>query len=98
MASNPSSDGQTRDGLMRADGGATLAPMAWAPRAPVATQDDSVDLASLWTTIKERWRVVLGVAVVLTAAVMVHTALSYMEFKAVGRLYLGELDAKGKGG
>jgi tyrosine-protein kinase Etk/Wzc len=50
----------------------------------------------LFSILRRRYRVVLGVGASTFALVMALTLLSTMEFEASSRLYLGELDAKAR--
>jgi tyrosine-protein kinase Etk/Wzc len=49
----------------------------------------------LWATLRQHYRFVLGVALAAFALVMTVTLTSGMTFRAVGRLYLGELEDSG---
>jgi tyrosine-protein kinase Etk/Wzc len=56
---------------------------------------DSLDIHQLWHTIRQGLPLVLGVAIAVFTTVMVATLLSRMQFRSVGRLYLGELESSG---
>jgi uncharacterized protein involved in exopolysaccharide biosynthesis len=55
---------------------------------------DSLDIHQLWHTIRQGLPLVLGVAIAVFTTVMVATLLSRMQFRSVGRLYLGELESR----
>ena len=65
-------------------------------RSATAARSDALDLAQLWSAVRQHYRFVLGVSVVTFALVMAVTLASRMSFRAVGRLYLGELEESGK--
>jgi len=54
---------------------------------------DSLDIHQLWQTIRQNLPLVLGVAAGVFLTVMVATLTSRMQFRSVGRLYLGELES-----
>jgi tyrosine-protein kinase Etk/Wzc len=60
------------------------------PRRP-----DSLDIHQLWHTVRQGLPLVFGVAIAVFATVMVATLMSRMQFRSVGRLYLGELESSG---
>lgn len=53
--------------------------------------EEGFDVGQIWHLLRDNGRVVLGVAGVLFGAVMLLTLASRMEFRASGRLYLGDL-------
>jgi tyrosine-protein kinase Etk/Wzc len=57
---------------------------------------DVIDARQLWTMIYENRRIVLGVAATIFVLAMVATLGAHPEFRASGRLYLGELDERPK--
>ena len=57
---------------------------------------DVVDVVQLWATVRQNYRFVLAVAALSFAVVMAFTLASRMQFRSSGRLYLGELDEKGR--
>lgn len=67
-------------------------------RAPVEDPDpaEGVDVAQLWTAVRERKGFVWTVATLLFCGVMAHTMLSLMTFRSSGRLYLGELELRAR--
>ncbi len=65
------------------------------PEAPPAPAD-VVSIRQILGMIWERWFFVLAFGVLAFAGVMSLTLASGMEFVSSGRLYLGELDAKGR--
>lgn len=58
---------------------------------------DALDLQQLWQTVRQQYRLVLGVALALFVVVMGLTLCSRMQFRGVARLYLGELESAGSG-
>lgn len=58
------------------------------PRA----RSEVLDFAQLWSTTRQHYGFVLGVALATFASVMALTLGSHMQFRSVGRLYLGELE------
>jgi tyrosine-protein kinase Etk/Wzc len=64
---------------------------AWVP----AARSDVLDIAQLWSTVRQHYRFVLGVALATFALVMTVTLASHMKFRSLGRLYLGELEETG---
>jgi len=56
---------------------------------------DALDMQQLWQTVRQQYRLVLGVAVAVFAVVMTLTLCSRMQFRSMGRLYLGELESAG---
>ncbi|HMJ14985.1 MAG TPA: hypothetical protein VK524_26410, partial [Polyangiaceae bacterium] len=67
---------------------------AWPrPYEPSGTAtDDGLDLRQLWNTLREGWLFMVAIAACTLAAVLAVTAVSSMEFRTRGRLYLGELN------
>lgn len=61
------------------------------------TRADALDIQQLWHTVRQQYRLVLGVAFAVFAVVMALTLCSRMQFRAVGRLYLGELESGSSG-
>jgi uncharacterized protein involved in exopolysaccharide biosynthesis/Mrp family chromosome partitioning ATPase len=53
---------------------------------------DTFDVRQLWSTLRQHSGFVIATGVVVFAAVMAVTLLSPMSFRAVSRLYLGELE------
>jgi uncharacterized protein involved in exopolysaccharide biosynthesis len=72
----------------------TKEPSAAGGDAPTR-RPDSLDIHQLWLTIRQGLPLVLGVAIAVFTTVMVATLLSRMQFRSVGRLYLGELESSG---
>jgi tyrosine-protein kinase Etk/Wzc len=72
----------------------TKEPSAAGGDAPTR-RPDSLDIHQLWQTIRQGLPLVLGVAIAVFTTVMVATLLSRMQFRSVGRLYLGELESSG---
>lgn len=72
--------------------------VAWAPTQAsehVDRDEHGIDLQQIGTAlIGAKFRIAL-IAVVVFAAVMVHTALTQMDFRVHGSLYLGELQTRG---
>lgn len=60
--------------------------------------DDRIDLVQLGSTLRDHWRTIAAVTVAVFGVVMAATLMSRMEFSASGSLYLGEIEAKPKGG
>jgi tyrosine-protein kinase Etk/Wzc len=58
--------------------------------------DDGVDLAQLWGTIRDNIRFVVGIGAVVFCGVMFATMMSRMTFRSSGRLYLGELESRAR--
>jgi tyrosine-protein kinase Etk/Wzc len=61
-----------------------------------AAAGDVIDLLAVWTALTERWRFILGMGFLVWLGVMSLTVLARMQFESNGRLYLGELDGKGR--
>jgi len=72
----------------------TKEPSAAGGDAPTR-RPDNLDIQQLWHTIRQGLPLVLGVAFAVFTTVMVATLLSRMQFRSVGRLYLGELESSG---
>jgi tyrosine-protein kinase Etk/Wzc len=62
------------------------------PHTPAAL--GGIDARQAWQVLRQRQRLVLGIAALVFAAVMGFTLLAGMQFQATGRLYLGELNDK----
>ncbi len=54
---------------------------------------DALDVQQLWHTLRSHYRLIFGIGLCVFAAVMTATLLSRMEFRSMGRLYLGELES-----
>jgi uncharacterized protein involved in exopolysaccharide biosynthesis len=68
------------------------------PPEPAPASSDVVPFRQLFAMVFEHGWFVLGVGVAVFLAVMSFTLTSGMEFVSSGRLYLGELDSKGRAG
>jgi tyrosine-protein kinase Etk/Wzc len=64
----------------------------WTGPAPDVTPRDALSGAELWRILREHWLFVLGSGAFVFALVLGLTLSSPMEFRASGRLYLGELE------
>jgi len=53
-----------------------------------------VDARHVWLVLRQRARFIVGVGALLFAMVMGYTLMSGMQFQAISRLYLGELESK----
>ncbi|MET0282822.1 MAG: hypothetical protein ABW352_00050, partial [Polyangiales bacterium] len=58
----------------------------------------TIDVGTLFKAIAENWRFIARVGFSIMLVVLTLTLLMRMNFKATGRLYLGELDNKSLGG
>ena len=54
---------------------------------------DALDVHQLWHTLRSSYRTILAVGIGVFAVVMVLTLTSRMQFRSMGRLYLGELES-----
>ena len=73
--------------------------VALAPPPPEVVEhpaEDGVDLADLWSTLRENWWVVGLSGLLLSAGVLALTLMTHTTFRAAGSLYLGELEGKGQ--
>jgi tyrosine-protein kinase Etk/Wzc len=61
-------------------------------------RDEGLDVAQLWLTVRDNYRIVLLVAIIVFGAVMTFTFSSRMTFRSMGRLYLGEISGKAQSG
>lgn len=68
------------------------APLPTSHRALIPGRPDTLDVRQLWATLAQNQRFVFGVAIATFALVMSATLLARMQFRSVGRLYLGELE------
>jgi len=68
-------------------------PDSWVPPAKDTTSG-RMELGQLWSSVRERWGLVLGLTGLVVTAVAVATFVSPMTFKSHGSLYLGELQEK----
>lgn len=61
---------------------------------PTRIKDDMIDVAAVWGVLRDQWRMITTVGLVLFCLALTVTLLSHMEFKSNGRLFLGELNNK----
>ncbi len=59
-----------------------------------ASSSDSVYLGQMWTAMRRKWLFITATGVVVGCLVLLYTLVSGMRFRAVGQLYLGEVDRK----
>jgi tyrosine-protein kinase Etk/Wzc len=64
---------------------------------PPSPSNDSIDLSQLSHTLRSKKRLIFGAGLFVFGAVMALTLMSRMTFCTSGRLYLGELDDRGRG-
>jgi uncharacterized protein involved in exopolysaccharide biosynthesis len=69
-----------------------------ATRVTVAPPTSNIDIASLWKAVRAQWKFIVRVGLTVMFVVLTLTLLMRMNFKATGRLYLGELDNKSQPG
>ncbi|HEY6880912.1 MAG TPA: hypothetical protein VI299_22965, partial [Polyangiales bacterium] len=104
MALTPWNDDGSRDSLERYEGprnqlGQVRRTQHSIPSAPLPPPPSSnIDIGTLFKAIRDQWRFVVRVGVSVMLVVLTLTLLMRMNFKATGRLYLGELDNKSQGG
>jgi tyrosine-protein kinase Etk/Wzc len=56
---------------------------------------DALEPHQLWYGVRQSYKLIAGIAGLVFTVVMAATLLSHMQFRSVGRLYLGELEAQG---
>jgi tyrosine-protein kinase Etk/Wzc len=101
VALTPWNDDGSRDSLAQYEGPRNqLGPVRRQPppvQVAVPPPSSSIDIATMFKTIRDQWRFIARIGVSLLLAVMTLTLLMRMNFKATGRLYLGELDKQAQG-
>ncbi|HTQ08037.1 MAG TPA: GNVR domain-containing protein [Polyangiaceae bacterium] len=70
----------------------------WSGPAPEPAPRDALSGAELWRLVRRHYGMVLAVGVVTLGVVLAFTLFSRMEFRASGRLYLGELEGPKRAG
>ena len=76
--------------------GARLSTRRWPASSGGYTEgsSDTVHLGQIWSAMRRRWSFIIATGVGVGCLVMLYTLASGMRFRAVGQLYLGEVDRK----
>jgi len=92
MSNNNDSD--SNETRQRESGGAVIQlPDSWVPPSKDTTSG-RIELGQLWSSVRERWAMVLGLTALIVTTVATVTFAGHMTFKTRGSLYLGELQDK----
>lgn len=102
MALTPWNDDDSPDSIERHEGSRPRIVQSRRPhgatQVSIPPTASNIDLGSLWKAVRDQWKFVVRVGLTVMLVVLTLTLLMRMNFKATGRLYLGELDNKSQGG